>query len=178
MAYLLLGKRGGHFKSLLPSSRRGEYVWVLLSHRVIRGGVGRRDVTSTWAPVIKRGGSTLSKCVSGLSGHPITFPRPRCLVHRPMSLGAIWKIALSPLSLLLRTFQIRGLCAPQDGRKGSRRLHSGHLNRMYETRFVLKGDRGLFLCWLSGFGTIGDAVSHGSSTLVRCSLSRSRVWCS
>ncbi|GFR31691.1 hypothetical protein TNCT_599721 [Trichonephila clavata] len=55
MASLLLGKRGGRSKSLLP-----------------RGGVGRRDVTSTWARVIKREGSTISKVVSGLSASRLT----------------------------------------------------------------------------------------------------------
>ncbi|GFR33297.1 hypothetical protein TNCT_277071 [Trichonephila clavata] len=48
MVSFLLGKKGGCSKSLLPSSRWEEYAWVLLLHRVIRGGVGRRDVTSTW----------------------------------------------------------------------------------------------------------------------------------
>ncbi|GFQ94708.1 hypothetical protein TNCT_338911 [Trichonephila clavata] len=69
MASFLLGKRGVRSKSILPIYMRGEYVWILLSHRVLRGGVGRRDVTLTWAPVIKREGSTFSKGVSGLSVH-------------------------------------------------------------------------------------------------------------
>ncbi|GFR15408.1 hypothetical protein TNCT_64141 [Trichonephila clavata] len=36
---------------------------------------------------------------------------------------------------------------------------------MYETRSVPKGDRGLVLWGLAGFGTMGDAGSYGSATL-------------
>ncbi|GFQ83662.1 hypothetical protein TNCT_50121 [Trichonephila clavata] len=61
MASFLLGKKGGCSKSLLPSSRWEEYAWVLLLHRVIRGDVGRRDVTSTWTPVIETEGTPSPK---------------------------------------------------------------------------------------------------------------------
>ncbi|GFR31907.1 hypothetical protein TNCT_735381 [Trichonephila clavata] len=89
--------------------------------------------------------------------------------------GNLENCALSPFSALSNLSNPRTLCSTR-WLKGSRRLHSGHLDRMYETRSVPKGDRGLVLWGLAGFGTMGDAGSYGSATFVQCSLSRSRVW--
>ncbi|GFR25699.1 hypothetical protein TNCT_234221 [Trichonephila clavata] len=70
----------------------------------------------------------------GLTGAGLSTPspRPRCLVQRSLSFGESGKLRSLAFPLPPNLSNPRTLCSTR-WLKGSRRLYSGHLDRMHET---------------------------------------------